>query len=258
MEDCAKYDDMDKLKKFAFARRLFSEYGYSPAVLPVLWKRIRTGALPNTRQVNRAVWGSWNWSSGGNEWSNSEVPGWKESIVEKLLVPFIETGHSVLEIGPGAGRWTEHLVDRATKLTLVDVTPECIDICRAKFPGRGIEFHVNDGNDLGFLESSSVDRIWSFDVFVHILSADIDNYVAEFARVLTPGGKALVHHSKSGSDSGPWRSDMTAERMCKCADKYRLEVIDQLESWGDGIQRFGPTLPPEDNTDVVSVLHKPA
>lgn len=259
MNTRAKRDDMDKLKRLSFVHRLLSEYRYSPAVLPVLWQRMRTGTLPNTRQVNRAVWGSWNWSTEGNEWSNSEISGWKESIVEKLLVPFIEQDFTVLEIGPGAGRWTEHLVERAAKLTLVDVTPECINICRTKFAEAGnIEFYVNEGNNLGFLESSSIDRIWSFDVFVHILSADIDRYVAEFARVLRPGGRALIHHSKNGFDSGPWRSDMTDQRMCQFAKSYGLEVVDQFESWGDGMQRFWPDLPPADNPDVVSILRKPA
>ncbi len=251
--------DMDKLKRFTFVRRLLAEYRYSPAVVPVLWQRLRTGSLPNTREVNRAMWGSWNWATGGNEWSNSEVSGWKESIVGKILVPFVENDFSVLEIGPGAGRWTEHLVERSAKLTLVDVTPECIDLCKEKFAGHGnIEFHVNNGNDLGFIASSSIERIWSFDVFVHILSVDVERYVAEFARILVPGGRALIHHSKNGPDSGPWRTDMTAQRMREFAASYGLEVIDQFESWGEGTERFWPTLPPEANPDIVSVLRKPA
>lgn len=262
MTTSAEHDDlerMDKLKRLTFMRRLLSEYRYSPAVLPVLWTRLRTGTLPNTRQVNRAVWGSWDWATGGNEWSNADIPGWKESIIEKLLLPFIERDLAVLEIGPGAGRWTEHIVERASKLTLVDVTPECIQICREKFGSRGdIDFHVNDGNDLGFISSSSLDRIWSFDVFVHILSADIERYVAEFARVLKPGGRALIHHAKSGFDSGPWRSDMTDTRMREIAGQHRLEVVDQFESWGDGIERFWPNLPKANNPDIVSVLAKPA
>src|SRR4051794_25253968 len=113
--------------RVGFLFRLLSEYRYSPAAIPVLWTRLRTGQLPNTRQVNRAYWGTWNWSDQGEEWSNSGIPGWKESIVDQVLVPFVGDGHRVLEIGPGAGRWTEHLVGRASQLTLVDVTPECIE-----------------------------------------------------------------------------------------------------------------------------------
>lgn len=250
-------DAMDRMHRVAFLRRLLAEYRYSPAVLPVLWKRLRTGTLPNTREVNRAMWESWNWSSGGNEWSNSEIAGWKDSIVEKLLVPFIERDLAVLEIGPGAGRWTEHIVERVSKLTLVDVTPKCIEICRQRFGARdNIDYHVNDGNDLGFVDSSSIERIWSFDVFVHILAVDIERYVAEFSRILKPGGMALIHHAKGGYDSGPWRSDMTAMLMQEFAKQHGLEVVDQFESWGDGNERFWPTVPPEANPDIVSVLLK--
>ncbi|MBI3216044.1 MAG: class I SAM-dependent methyltransferase [Mycobacterium sp.] len=247
------------MSKVAFVRRLLSEYHYSPAVLPVLWNRIRTGTLPNTRQANRALWGSYNWSAEGEEWSNKEIPGWKESIVEKLLLPFIAEGLVVLEIGPGAGRWTEHIVEHAAKLTLVDVTPECIAMCRQRFADKkNIEFHVNEGNDLSFVESSTIDRVWSFDVFVHILAVDVEPYVSEISRVLVPGGQALIHHSKNGASSGPWRSDMTDGLMREFAQRNGLEVVDQFESWGDGIQRLWPELPPEQNHDVITLLRKPS
>ncbi|MFS0900888.1 class I SAM-dependent methyltransferase [Mycolicibacterium litorale] len=208
--------------------------------------------------MNRAMWGSWDWSDKGEEWSNSELPGWKDSVVENVLVPFIGDGHTVLEIGPGGGRWTEYLGERASRLTLVDVTPECIELCKKRFAGHGhIDFHVNDGNNLEFVPSSTIERVWSFDVFVHILSPDVERYVAEIARVLTPGGMALIHHAKKGYNSQAWRSDMTADMMFDFATNHGLEVTRQFESWGDGNQRFWPTLPVSENHDVVSVLRKP-
>lgn len=243
--------------RVAFLFRLLSEYRYSPAVIPVLWTRLRTGHLPNTREVNRAYWGSWNWVDAGDEWSNADIPGWKESIVEKILLPFIGKGHSVLEIGPGGGRWTEHLVNQASALTLVDVTPECIELCKAKFGDRSnVKFYVNQGNDLDFVPAASIERVWSFDVFVHILSSDVEKYVSEIARILKPGGQALVHHAKRGFSSEAWRSDMTDATMREFARKHGLEVVNQFESWGDGMQRFWPTLPPEQNHDVVTVLQR--
>ena len=59
---------------------------------------------------------------------------------------------------------------------------------------------------------ASIDRIWSFDVFVHIQAIDIEAYVAQFARILRPGGTALIHHSKSGTFARGWRSDMIPSR----------------------------------------------
>jgi hypothetical protein len=51
---------------------------------------------------------------------------------------------------------------------------------------------------------------------------------------------------------------MTDKRMRQFAESYGLEVVDQFESWGDGMQRFWPDLPPADNPDIVSILRKPA
>jgi 16S rRNA A1518/A1519 N6-dimethyltransferase RsmA/KsgA/DIM1 with predicted DNA glycosylase/AP lyase activity len=39
---------------------------------------------------------------------------------------------NILEIGPGAGRWTEYRLSRGAQVTIVDVTQKCIDLCRLR------------------------------------------------------------------------------------------------------------------------------
>ncbi len=39
-----------------------------------------------------------------------------------MLARWIPAGAAVLEVGPGAGRWSEFLVERASRLVLVDVS----------------------------------------------------------------------------------------------------------------------------------------
>ena len=235
-----------------------ASYRYSPAVLPVLLSRIRTGKLPNTRQANRSVWGSYDWSTEGDEWSNNSVPGWKDSLVNNLLIPFIGEGNTVLEVGPGAGRWSEHIIPRSGKTILVDLTPECIDLCQERFgKNPAVEFYVNDGRTLPFIESGSIERVWSVDVFVHIQAHDVENYVAEFARIMAPGAQALIHHAKNGIRRKNWRSDMTASLMAQYVRQNGLEMTGQVQSWGDGTQRIWPTLPPENSPDIISLFRKP-
>lgn len=207
---------------------------------------IRTGHRipPNSVTENRKLWQIYDWSRRGEEWTIS--PEWKQRFIDELLLPNIPLGSTVLEIGPGAGRWTEHLIPLASKLTLVDVTPECIRLCREQFGDR-VEYYVNDGSDLSFVPDTSIDRIWSFDVFVHIAATDIGKYVSQFPRILTRDGTAIIHHSANGRNQKGWRSDMTAEMMREFCSRFGLELLDQLDSCAGHAFSLG---------DVVSVIRK--
>ena len=237
------------------------EQGYLHALRVVLSRlflgvRLRLKRLPNTIESNLQIWSSHDWSEGGEEWSNT--PEWKASVVEHVLKPNVPTGSRVLEIGPGAGRWTECLLPRAEHLVVVDVTPVCIEMCKARFKDFGnIDYFINDGRDLSFIPAYSIDRIWSWDVFVHIQSTDIENYVRQFATILAPGGRGVIHHSKSGVSQTGWRSDMTAQKMVDFCQRYGLDVLQQFDSWDNGRVRIWPALPADAGPDIVTIFAKP-
>lgn len=214
------------------------------------------GAQSNTREDNLRTWSEHDWSRLGEEWSND--PEWKASVVRHILEPNVPPGSRVLEIGPGGGRWTEHLLERASKLSVVDLAPKCIELCKERFRDRdNIEYFVNDGRSLGFLGPLSIDRVWSWDVFVHIRSDDVREYIREIARVLRPGGRAVIHHAKNGPSELGWRSDMSARKMRWYCEENALEVMAQFDSWDEGRFRIWPNLHPGQELDVVSIFAKP-
>ena len=47
-----------------------------------------------------------------------------------------QAGEAVLEIGPGHGALTEHLLDRAVQLTAVEIDEQCVEFLEQKFQGR--------------------------------------------------------------------------------------------------------------------------
>jgi len=219
-------------------------------------KRLIKPLMPNTIANNLKSWSDWNWSQQGEEWSNS--PKWKESLIKHVLIPNVPMDSCVLEIGPGAGRWTEALIPRAKKLTLVDLTPKCIDLCKDKFKAfNHIDYFVNDGKDLSFIPSKSIDCIWSWDVFVHISAIDIWNYIIQFERILSPGGTGIIHHSKKGKSDIGWRSDMTAKKMEIYCKKIGLQLTSQFDSWDDDKVHIWPNLPPHKGPDIISIFQKP-
>lgn len=189
----------------------------------------------NTSFYNYKEWKDYDWSQGGEEWTESE--GWKDALIEDVLSPFITEQQTVLEIGPGGGRWSVILAQFAGKLVLVDLTEKALSVCKARLAKyEHIDFHRTHGSDLSFVPDSSVDLVWSFDVFVHLSPQDTENYLAEIARVLKPKGVAIVHHPAEGGIYGGFRSSVTNDFFKTRLTNFNLKPLRQVSSWGpDGI-----------------------
>ncbi len=203
----------------------------------------------NSIRLNKEIWENWDWGAAGNEWTAS--PAWKESIVRTILRPNIKPGSDVLEIGPGAGRWTEHLILDARSYIGVDISAECVRICEKRFNNCAMaRFVCNSGADLAVLSDSSIDRIWSFDAFVHINRAEVAEYVKEMKRVMRPGALAVIHHGDHGGRTGGWRSDLSSEAFRQLLAASDLRIDSQLRQWVDASTGERHTLDYEDRITV--------
>jgi SAM-dependent methyltransferase len=190
----------------------------------------------NSAGENRLRWDGWDWSSGGEEWNASLE--WKRALIDDVLDRWIPRGGVILEIGPGGGRWSEPLLERASRLVLVDVSERPLELCRERFAGAGdVELVLSTGAELPGVADGSVDAVWSFDVFVHIAPVDQASYLAEIARVLRAGGVAVIHHA-DGRNRGVrpsrqgWRSPMSRGLFASLASRSGLVVETQIDSWG--------------------------
>jgi hypothetical protein len=186
----------------------------------------------NSVALNKAIWESWDWTGGGDEWTDSEA--WKASVIRCVLGRYLSRNKHLLEIGPGAGRWTGELLERSSSYTGVDISASCIDTCRKKFSAYSqAKFFVGSGSDLRDVRDQSIDALWSFDVFVHINAAEVDAYAGEFKRVMTPGAVGVVHHGSVGGAAGGWRSNVTLAIMRELLRKHGLEIVDSISAWQD-------------------------
>ena len=204
----------------------------------------------NSPATASALWDLLPWEKeGGEEWTISEE--WKKALIDDVLLENIKPGTAVLEIGPGAGRWTETLQRTARKLIAVDVSSKAIELCRKRFSSAtNTTFFLTRTPALEFIPDQTIDAIWSYDVFVHINPDDTDCYLSEFKRVLVPGGIAVIHHPKSGGHNGGCRSRMTAQRFSSLLEKNGLTLDRQFDSWGEN-GRFDLTR----HGDCISVFH---
>jgi SAM-dependent methyltransferase len=197
----------------------------------------RTKDIPglNSASLNKEIWEGWDWSAQGDEWNQSE--DWKQSLIRNVLQRYVPADRSVLEIGPGGGRWTVSLLERAREYVGIDISATCVAHCKNRFGSNPhATFFVGSGCDLAEVVTGSVDAIWSFDAFVHINSAEVEGYVQEFARVLRPGGTAIIHHGAVGGSSGGWRSNLTATTMHEIVARHGLHIQQSLAQWHDGAQ----------------------
>ena len=192
----------------------------------------------------------------GEEWTESA--DWKAAFVDEVLLTSVPPGGTVLEIGPGGGRWSDILVPRAAHAILVDVTPKALELCRTRLAGADdVAFVLSRGSDLPGVADASVDVVWSFDVFVHVAPVDQAGYLAEIARVLRPGGSAVIHHA-DGRNRGRvpsavgWRTPMSSRLFRRLAEERGLVGEREIRSWGRG--RFGL----ETFGDAISVVRRPA
>lgn len=205
---------------------------------------------------NLERWQGWDWARRGEEWTESEA--WKRSLIDEVLLPTIPAGGTVLEIGPGGGRWSDVLVPRAERVILVDVTPKALELCRERFADApNVDFVLSHGSDLPGVAAASVDAVWSFDVFVHVAPVDQAGYLAEIARVLRLGGVGAIHHAdgrnrgRAPSAAG-WRAPMGSYLFRRLAADRGLVVEREIRAWGGGrhgLETFG---------DTISILRRPA
>ncbi|MBN8893045.1 MAG: hypothetical protein BGP12_14530 [Rhodospirillales bacterium 70-18] len=146
---------------------------------------------------------------------------------------------ATVDLAAGHGRNSTKLADLATRLTIIDIQPGNIEICRARFAGRPhVTCHVGSGYDLRPLEDASQTLIYCFDAMVHFDRHVVRAYLRDAQRVLVPGGRAFLHHSNhTGGEE--WlraphaRNFMSSDLFAAYARAEGLTVLNQhVISWG--------------------------
>lgn len=125
-----------------------------------------------------------------------------EGVIWPLIKDFDFS--SVLELSPGVGRNTQKLCTIAKRIIAVDYNEYALERARARLGashgGCEITYYRNGGADLAMVSDASVTAIYCWDSAVHFDRDVVIAYIAEFARVLKPGGCGFFHHS----DLGDW------------------------------------------------------
>ena len=132
----------------------------------------------------------------GGRWDVEEFFDTGQRFVEGLL-PVIDqhlpdlAKDDALDFGCGVGRLTQPLGDRFVSVVGVDVSAAMLEHARAHSRRANVTFVHNASTDLSQWPDASFDFILSYIVLQHLPRDLIRGYLAEFARVLRPGGGAF-------------------------------------------------------------------
>ena len=134
-------------------------------------------------------------------------------------------GGDLLEIGCGEGRGVHLLADRVNSFTGIDKIPEVVNRLAAKYPKA--EFRQGNIPPLSFA-NEQFDTVISFQVIEHISNDRL--FLEEIARVLKPGGTALIStpNIKKSLSRNPWHiREYTAARLQELCQPYfsRVEML---------------------------------
>ena len=103
-----------------------------------------------------------------------------------------------LDFGCGAGRLSQALAEHADSVVGVDVSAPMLATARSLDRSGGrCEFVLNDAPDLRRFADGEFDLVYTALVLQHLPAPVIADYLAEFVRVLAPGGTAVLHCSTS-------------------------------------------------------------
>jgi ubiquinone/menaquinone biosynthesis C-methylase UbiE len=106
--------------------------------------------------------------------------------------PSYNGGKRVLEVGCGRGSLSSYFSDAGFDCTLLDLSPDVIEIAKNIFSRNNLpaKFLVGDAYDLD-LKNSAFDLVFSIGVFEHF--EDIETPIKEQLRVLDKGGLFIAY-----------------------------------------------------------------
>jgi SAM-dependent methyltransferase len=195
----------------------------------------------------------------------AEITGHFEQFLStKLLDPYIPQGAAEgLEIGPGGGRLTALLLQRARILHLAEPSETMLDHLHRRFRAEThLRYYHTDGMALPPLAEASLDFAISFDVFVHFEPRLTYWYLRQIAGLLKPGGAGIIHYSNVLTPIGSRQFQLDLENNLQRRKSFAAfgvmcpQLMDAfLRSLGFKILTIDVGLIPR---DAIAVFQKPS
>lgn len=144
----------------------------------------------------------------GDEWQGTEagaaggIDEYVKLIEDHFIVPYVESGDHVLEIGVGGGRTALLLRKHAEHVTCADIAADMLAATRERLGDDRISYVKLDGRTLNGVPPASIDVLFCFDTLVHVEPRDIFNYLVQIPPLLRGRRLVILHHGNMLTERG--------------------------------------------------------
>jgi 2-polyprenyl-3-methyl-5-hydroxy-6-metoxy-1,4-benzoquinol methylase len=118
----------------------------------------------------------WNWESPAGKLR------WARRV--KMLSSHVKPGMTVLELGCGAGYFTQELARSKANVVAIDISPELLDIAKSYCSEPNVRYEIEDASELSY-HDCVFDSVVGSSVLHHL---QIEAALREIYRVLKPAG----------------------------------------------------------------------
>ncbi len=128
------------------------------------------------------------WGAGRYETTAAELEPVAHAVMEQAAP---SAGDDVLDLACGTGNAALLAAARGARVIGVDAAPRLLEVARTRAKAQGVDLEVREGDLLAVpVDDATADIVLS--VFGVIFAADPAQALREIARVLRPGGRALL------------------------------------------------------------------
>lgn len=151
---------------------------------------------------------------GDVEWSDDPL----KLALEEHYLPHVSPESTVLELGPGTGRMTRHVIGRCREMILVDYSKLVVSFLGEYLKGKGA-FRIYQINKpaIPMVEDQSIDVVLANGVFEHLDVEEALWFLDEFFRVLRPMGVVVFNFD-----------NLLAEEAVNLGRQWRKRAFERL------------------------------
>jgi SAM-dependent methyltransferase len=199
---------------------------------------LRDQDIKKSVEIVAAPWRASSYYASAEQWTHL---WWSDKSIFREMFEKLDLT-STLELACGHGRHSEIVANLTPSLSLMDILPENIEVCKQRLASRNnVRYYVNNGFDFNPLASCSLSSVFCYDAMVHFSPDIMASYLKDTVRVLTSGGMALFHHSNYGIYSeehyglNPHALNyMTIELFENLASEAGISIVETLKiDWGN-------------------------
>lgn len=178
----------------------------------------------------------------GLEWGDPEMNPPLNYVKSHFLLPYLNSETTLIEIGPGGGRWTRYML-HVKNIYAVDYHQELLHELSKNFSKSNIHFILNHGDDFPQIPEKSIDFVFSFGTFVHLEIEVIHSYLKNLKPLLKPTAIVVIQYADKTKPLGKSNHDFAdndPNRMRRLVSSLNYKILEEdiNTMWHSSIIRF--------------------